>query len=170
MKSNNILAIIIFALIGALIGIFTVFGELNFIQLLLFNLIPISLIVFNFSVRKLLSFKSYFISRYNILTTKAKSEETFDLPKELLFEKVKEVIINSKFELIDTDKDKFEILATSKASFKSWGENLYIDFESKGDETVMKFCSVTVFQIYAWGKNQKNYTSLLNEIENSLII
>ena len=52
----------------------------------------------------------------------------------------------------------------------SWGENLYIDFETKGNETIMHFCSTTFFQMYDWGKNEKNYTVLLNEIESSLTI
>ena len=88
----------------------------------------------------------------------------------LMFEKIIEVLSNSDFKLVETSKSKFEILAISKITFKSWGENLYISFETSGNETTMKFCSVTIFQIYSWGKNEKNYTDLLNEIENSIII
>jgi hypothetical protein len=50
------------------------------------------------------------------------------------------------------------------------GENLYISFEIRGDETIMELCSVTVFQIYAWGKNEENLDNLLAELEDSLII
>jgi hypothetical protein len=71
---------------------------------------------------------------------------------------------------VDTDKNNFEILAISTITFKSWGENLYISFETIGDQTVLKFCSSTLFQLYSWGKNEENYNALLNEIESSLTI
>lgn len=126
--------------------------------------------IFNIVMRKSLSFKKYFTSQYNPLTSKIRSEKVFDVSKELMFEKVIEVINDSKFKLIKTDRDNFEILAISRITLLSWGENLYISFESKGDETVMKFCSSTLFQIYSWGKNEKNYNDLLNEIESSFTI
>jgi len=87
-----------------------------------------------------------------------------------MFEKIIEVIKDSKFKLIEADKDRFELLAITPISFTSWGENLYISFETRGNETIMKFCSSTLFQIYSWGKNEKNFTDLLNEIESSLTI
>lgn len=126
--------------------------------------------VFNFIIRKSLSFKNYFIHQYNFLITTVRSEKTFDISKDLMFEKIIEVINDSEFKLAEVDKDKFEILAISKITFKSWGENLYISFEAIGNETIMKFCSVTLFQIYSWGKNQKNCDDLLNEIESSLTV
>ncbi|MFO7922446.1 MAG: hypothetical protein R6U58_01990 [Bacteroidales bacterium] len=87
-----------------------------------------------------------------------------------MFEKMIEVIDHSKFKLVEADKDRFEILAVTNITFKSWGENLYISFETIGDETIMKFCSVTFFQITSWGKNEKNYDDLLSEIESSFTI
>ena len=87
-----------------------------------------------------------------------------------MFEKIIKVINHSDFELVESDENKFEILAISKITYKSWGENLYISYETKGSETIMKFCSSTLFQMYSWGKNEKNYEDLLNEIERSLII
>lgn len=126
--------------------------------------------VLNLIIRKSLSFKRYFISPFNALTSKVHLEKAFDISKALMFEKIVEVIDRSKFELTEVDKDKFEILATSKISWLSWGENIYISFETRGNETIMKFCSVTLFQIYSWGKNEKNWEQLLGEIENSLTI
>lgn len=126
--------------------------------------------VFNLVIRKSLSFKNYFTSKYNLLTSKAHAEKSFDIPKDLMFEKIIEVINDSKFKLIKADKEAFEILAIAPISFKSWGENLYVSLETKGNETTMKFCSTTLFQIYSWGKNEKNFTDLLNEIESSLTI
>ncbi|AFU68138.1 hypothetical protein P700755_001192 [Psychroflexus torquis ATCC 700755] len=126
--------------------------------------------IFNLVIRKSLFFKNYFTSRYNILTSKVHSKKTFNISKELMFEKIIEVINDSKFRLVETDKDKFVILAITSISLRSWGENLYINFETRGNETVMKFCSVTLFQIYSWGKNEENLTDLFNEIESSLTV
>ena len=135
-----------------------------------FLFLIVGFFIFNLIIRKSLSFKSYFTSRYNLFTTKVRSEKSYDIPKELMFEKIIEVINHSDFKLVETDENKFEILAISKITFKSWGENLYINFETKGNETIMKFCSSTLFQMYSWGKNEKNYDDLLNEIESSLIV
>ncbi|PKG41684.1 hypothetical protein [Psychroflexus sp. MES1-P1E] len=126
--------------------------------------------IFNLVIRKSLFFKNYFTNQYNILTSKVHSEKTFDISKELMFEKIIEVINDSKFRLIEADKDRFEILVITPISFRSWGENLYINFETRGNETVMIFCSVTLFQIYSWGKNEENLTDLFNEIESSLTV
>ncbi len=126
--------------------------------------------IVNLIIRKSLTFRTYFTSPINLLTSKVCSEKTFDIPKELMFEKIIEVITHSKFKLVEANNDTFEILAITSISFKSWGENLYIRFESVGNETIMKFCSVTLFQIFSWGKNEKNYDDLLNEIDRSLTI
>lgn len=133
-------------------------------------LLIIGFFIFNLIIRKSLSFKKYFTNQYNLLTSKVRSEKAFDISKELMFEKIIEVINDSKFKLIEADKDRFEILAITEISFKSWGENLYISFETRGNETIMKFCSATLFQIYSWGKNENNITDLLHEIESSLTI
>jgi len=126
--------------------------------------------VFNLVIRKSLFFKNYFKSRFNLLTSKMRSEKVFDISPDLMFEKTIEVIENSKFKLAGVDKNKFEILATTKISWLSWGENLYISFEPKAEETVMKVCSVTLFQITSWGKNEKNFNDLLQNIEHSFTI
>ncbi len=124
----------------------------------------------NLVLRRSLSLKRYFTSPFNLLTSKVCSEKLFDIPKALMFEKIVEVINHSKFRLIEADQEKFEILAITNISWISWGENLYISFETVGDETKMKFCSVTFFQITSWGKNEKNYEDLFNEIESSLTV
>lgn len=87
-----------------------------------------------------------------------------------MFEKVIEVIQSSKFKLVETDQEKFEILATSPMTIWTWGENIYISFESIGKETQLKFCSTSFFGMYSWGKNEKNYDDFFNQIESSLII
>lgn len=128
------------------------------------------LLIFNLIIRNSLSFKNYFTNQYNLFTTKVWHQKSYDIPKDLMFEKIIEVINSSNLKLVETNKEKLEILAISTITFKSWGENLYISFETNGNETIIKFCSVTLFQIYSWGKNEKNYDNLLNDIENSLIV
>jgi hypothetical protein len=96
--------------------------------------------IFNLMIRKSLSFEKYFTSKYNLLTSKFNRKKSFEISKGLMYEKVIEVINNSDFRIVDTDKEKFKLLAVSSVSFKSWG------------------------------KNERNYENLLNEIENSLII
>jgi hypothetical protein len=63
-----------------------------------------------------------------------------------MLKKIVEVLNDSNFKLV---KYRFEILAIS---FKSWGENLYISCETRGNETKMKFCSAARFQIFSWAK------------------
>lgn len=138
--------------------------------LMIIPLIILAFFIFNLAIRRSLYFKNYFTSRYNLLTSKMRSEKTFDISKPLMFEKIIEVIENSTFKLVEADRAHFEILAITKITYKSWGENLYISFATNGDETTIKFCSVTLFQITSWGKNQKNYNDFLNEIESSLTI
>ena len=161
-------------LVGILIVLISILGNYylkpSYPLLMTFLFLMVVFFIFNLIIRKSLSFKNYFTNQYNLFTAKVRSEKVYDIPKELMFEKIIEVINNSDFKLVETDKDKFEILAISNITYKSWGENLYISFESKGNETIMKFCSATLFQIYSWGKNEKNYDDLLNEIENSLTV
>ena len=133
-------------------------------------LVIVVVLIVNIVLRKSLFFKPYFTSPFNVLATRSKSEKTYDIQKELMYEKVKEVINDSKFSLVDFDDDKLELLAITKITFRSWGENVYISFESMGDETVMKCVSTALMQAYAWGKNEKNCDDLIHEIEESLIV
>lgn len=138
-------------------------------------LITLALVIISFFslaliLRKSLFFKNYFTSKYNLFTTKIQKEMYFEISKELLFEKIIEVIDSSEFKISEINKEKFQLLAISKVTLKSWGENIYIHFETKGKKTIMHFCSVTLFQMHSWGKNEENYQNLLNEIENSFTI
>lgn len=126
--------------------------------------------IFNLIVRNSMAFQGYFTSPLNVFTSKVRTEKTYDIPKELMFEKVKEVIADSSFRLKGTNEQTFEVLATTRLTFKSWGENMYIKCIEQGDQTVMKVCSLTFFQMVSWGKNEQNCNNLLNEIENSLTV
>jgi hypothetical protein len=127
-------------------------------------------LILNLSLKNKLSFKNYFISKYNLFTTKSRSEKFYDIPNKLMFDKILEVLNESNFKIVGTDIDNLGILARTKLSAQSWGENLYFSFEKKDNGTIMKLCSVTLFQWYAWGKNESNCDLVLIDIENSLII
>ncbi len=162
--------ILVAVLIMLITGLFAYYlNNNNPIQKVIIFLI-LSFLILNLIIRKSLSFKSYFTSPYNFLTSKVHYQKTYDIPKDLMFEKIIEVINNSNFKLVETNKENLQILAISKISFKSWGENLYISFEMGENGTILKFCSSTLFQVYSWGKNEKNYEDLLNEIETSLTV
>lgn len=146
------------------------YSEHKNMGLIIIPFLILGFFVFNLVIRKSLFFRSYFTSRVNLLTSKICSERVFDISPDLMFEKLIEVIDHSKFTLAEVDKDNFEILATTKISWLSWGENLYIRFEANEEKTIIKICSVTLFQITSWGKNEKNLNDLLKEIDSSLTI
>jgi len=148
----------------------TKFLDLTNLFWITISAIFVGFFIFNLIIRKSGSFKRYFTSKYNFLTTKFRSKKTFEVSKELLFIKIIEVINNSSYKLVKIDKEKFEILAISPITSKSWGENIYIDFNDIEGRTIMNFCSSSLFQIYSWGKNEENYNDLLNKIENSFVI
>ncbi|AMC12182.1 hypothetical protein Lupro_03425 [Lutibacter profundi] len=162
--------ILVAILIMLISGLITYYLKPNNPIIMVFLFLIVVFFIFNLIIRKSLSFKNYFTNQYNLFTTKVWHQKSYDIPKDLMFEKIIEVINSSNFKLVETNKEKLEILAISTITFKSWGENLYISFETNGNETIMKFCSTTLFQIYSWGKNEKNYDNLLNDIENSLIV
>lgn len=162
--------LIVFAVISLIAILSSYYLELENPALLIIIFLILGFFIFNLAIRKSLYFKNYFTSEYNLLTSKVRFEKKFDIPKELMFEKIIEVINNSKFKLVKADKDRLDILATTNITFKSWGENLYISFDTNGNDTIMKFCSVTFFQIYSWGKNEKNYDDFLSEIESSFTV
>lgn len=152
-----------------------VLGSLNregFADTIVLTLLSVSVLIFtfNFSVRKMASFKGYFTSRYNFLTEKIRLEKTFELPVDLLFDKVVEVINDSEFELKKSEKDNKQIFAISKINFNSWGENIYFEFESKGDQTLLKFCSAAIYGFQGVPSRRSNWDRFMQNFEASLII
>lgn len=126
--------------------------------------------IFHLVIRGSLSFMTYFCSRYNPLTSKWRKEMTYDVPQELMLEKLIEVIDESHFRLKAVDKERGLLLAITSISWRSWGENLYIRMEPEGEQTRMIVCSATLFQLYDWGKNKQNLQTLMTEIEESFTV
>lgn len=160
--------IIVFVVFISLIQLSTHYLSNNILMWIVFFIVGI--FTLNITLRNSLSFKSYFTSPYNISTAKNSIVKEIDIPKELLFEKMIEVIENSNFKLVQSDKESFEILATTSINLHSWGENIYLSFDSKGDKTMIKIISTTLFQRISWGKNKKNFEELLQQIDDSLTI
>lgn len=125
---------------------------------------------FNLCVRRSLYFKPYFLSKFNIFSAKSGSRFEIDIPVDLAFDKIKEVIADSPLKLIKADRNKHEILAISNISFSSWGENIYFSFEEIENRTIVKFDSAALFQIYTWGKNETNYKVFSEKLEQSFTI
>lgn len=140
------------------------------IALLIF-IVPISLLIINMILRKRLHYKSWFLSKYNILLEKNTSTFESNIPKELLFEKMKEVVTSSSFKLMDLDVNASELLVTTAPNFWTWGENLYIEITGRENETsIIKVTAVTVFGSYSWNRNRKNHVHFYESFEQSLTI
>ena len=125
----------------------------------------------NIIVRNSYAFRSYFTNKFNFFTSKYNSESVMELSSDLAFDKLIEVVQEMKMTVQYSNKEEMSIFATTSISWKSWGENVYIDLVKNGsEETEIKFISTTMFQSYSWGKNEENYNNLVNSIEESLTI
>ncbi|MBA3900164.1 MAG: hypothetical protein H0X62_08145, partial [Bacteroidetes bacterium] len=134
------------------------------------SLLIAALFIFSLAIKNVVWFKPYFTSKFNILSSKERYQKEFDFSKEILFEKLIEVLDNAGFTINKTNKETGEIFATSSISWSSWGENIYIEINEINDKTIIDFYSVCFIQIISWGKNKRNYDKFLNEFEKSLTI
>ncbi len=138
-----------------------------------FRIISLSiggLFLFSLLVRRNINFRPYFTSSYNLFTAKIRRQDEFDIAKDILFDKLVEVLSDAGFTVRYTDKGKGVLFATSRISMFSWGENIYVDMTEKDNKTVVDFCSASFFGAVSWGRNEKNYKDLLETFENSLTI
>ena len=102
----------------------------------------------NLIIRNFKWSEKYFISPFNILTSKHNSKFKMDISVNLMHDKLLEVMKDSNFGIKATDKSKHEIFATTPISWRSLGENVYIQMiEEKGGSTTIKFTSVTFLLI-----------------------
>lgn len=135
-----------------------------------FMVFPPVIFGFNFLVRNFASFKPYFLSKWNFLTSKYEASISSEIPPKLMFQKMIEVLSETDLHVKSVDADRLEIFATTSVTFRSWGENIYIEFEKNEKQTVMNFYSATVVGIISWGQNEKNYNRLLSRFEDSLTV
>jgi len=159
---KNILVLILIAIVVSMAN--------NLLINIFVPVLIICLFAFNFFVRNSIKYKNYFTSEYNIFTNKSRIEKVYDVPTSLMFDKLKEVIVDSEFDLIAADEQRMTLLSRAQISWKTFSENLYIDLIPSGSRTLVKCCSTTLFGMYDWGKNEDNCSALLEEIETSLVV
>lgn len=143
-------------------------GEL-WLSLLIF-LVPISLLLISFILRKRLAYSKWFLSSINIFCERKSHVITSDISMDLLYEKLHEVVQDTEFKLLDSDKLSSRLLMGTSLNFWTWGENIYILLEPSSNETVIHFTSVTLFGNTSWNRNDKNFVSFIDSFESSLII
>jgi hypothetical protein len=114
-------------------------------------------------IRKRPESEYFFASPYNFFTEKVNFTQEYKIDKELLIDKITEVINNSDLEIINIDRNTFKIFAISNLF------NLYLSFISEKDYTKVNICCTTTYG-FGWGLNKKKINTLINNIEESLII
>jgi len=84
-------------------------------------------------------------------------KQTYNKPYELVWDKTLEVVQESKLDLISKDKEAGNILAQKGMSAFSYGENVAIFLEKKGDSTTV--VEVVSKRALATNITAKNWTS-----------
>ncbi|MFT5601749.1 MAG: hypothetical protein ACI9N1_001997 [Flavobacteriales bacterium] len=140
-----------------------------FLSLLLF-IIPVALLVTNLLLRKKLKYRNWFLNKTNLLNDKMIRNSNSNISSELLFEKLKEVIQESNFKLLETDSNSLMILASTSPNFWTWGENIYINILPDTENSKITLTSVTIFGSYAWSRNKSNHEQFYHSFEESLTI
>lgn len=131
----------------------------------------IGLFVLHLSIRESIYFRAYFESKWNFLSAKYTVKKNVDIPRDLLFDKLLELMLELKLTKKYANKDEMVIFATSAVSLQSWGENIYIDlYEGAEGSTEIHFSSVTFFQVFSMGKNESNFHQLIHALDESLTI
>jgi hypothetical protein len=170
---KEIAYIILTALITSPYFLIPLVEPIHFLYLLVYTFLIISIIIFNCLIGRFAWSKPYFMSRYNILSAKIRHQQEFDIPMQLLFEKLMEAIPIMGLEILHRDEKNGKIFASTK-SWKTIGENIYISLTEVNDKTTLDFCSVSIFSL--WGsahseeRNERHYKDLIQEIDKSLVI
>jgi hypothetical protein len=167
MNKVPLLFTLIFFVLYKVISFYT--GEIWLPLLVL--VVPVGLLIVNLMIRKSLRYKTWFLCSLNFLLERKSCSTKSEISADLLFDKIIEVIGNSEFKLLDTDKDHFYILCGTSTNLLTWGENIYIQIEKNGDDAAnIQFVSTTLFGGSSWKRNQNNYESLIASFEESLTI
>ncbi|MDD2528466.1 MAG: hypothetical protein PHT26_10565 [Lentimicrobiaceae bacterium] len=155
-------------LLIALIFVLNQYATTNILKITAFIIAVV--FIFSLVVRKIAWFKPYFTSKFNLLTNKTRHKQEFDFSRDLLFDKMLEVMTKAGFKISKVNKETGDIYATTGMSWLSWGENIYVTMEEVNGITTVDFFSATFFQVYDWGRNENNYRRFISEFEDSLTI
>jgi len=129
-----------------------------------------SLFLFNFFASSRLRFKPYFTSRFNLFAAKSSRSFHTEISKEDILDKLLEVLKENNWTLQEIDRESGEILASTGMTFRSWGENIYLDVSEEEGKNLVEIQSVALFQMYMWGKNEDNLDQFYQKFEESLIV
>ena len=170
-KKKRTVFFVYIAMVGLTTALLSKFNtDASYIFTIVLCVLVAFLIGFNSLVRKSPLFKGYFVSRFNIFNEKMTWEKEFDFEQDLLFNKIIEVINDSNFDLVTSDSGQGKIFAIAKMKSNSWGENLYFDFTSKDNHTVLKLTSASVLGMRVFGDTENNWNKFMNDFEESLTI
>ena len=170
-KKKRTVFFVYIAMVGLTTALLSKFNtDASYIFTIVLCVLVAFLIGFNSLVRKSPLFKGYFVSRFNIFNEKMTWEKEFDFEQDLLFNQIIEVINDSNFDLVTSDSDQGKIFAIAKMKSNSWGENLYFDFTSKDNHTVLKLTSASVLGMRVFGDTENNWNKFMNDFEESLTI
>ncbi|TNF49327.1 MAG: hypothetical protein EP305_03090 [Bacteroidetes bacterium] len=137
---------------------------------MLILLIPIGILLLNLILRKKLTYKNWFLSPLNLLLERKTQSFQSEIKTDLLYDKLQEVISNSTFSLLDSNKETLSILCGTSVNFWTWGENIYVQLEETNEGSNITITSVTIFGNTSWNRNQKNFESFVDSFEASLTI
>lgn len=133
--------------------------------------IPIGILLLNIALRKSLNFKAWFLKILGPLLDAKKTSFHSAISSDILIEKLKEVIQESKFKLYDGNTKEQELLCGTPINGLTWGENIYIKLIPTDDDSItIEFISTTIFGNNSWKKNESNYDVFVREFENALTI
>lgn len=126
------------------------------------------LIILSLFLRNKLKFKNLYIK--NPLNNKDRFEIESGISTDILYEKTKELIQNSNYQLTDENKIQLELLAQTYINFRSYGENIYIQIKEGKTTNKIVFTYVNINRLNDYGRNKDLFKQFVTEYEESLTI
>ena len=142
----------------------------SLLGLLVFT-IPVIIIIINLSIRKKLASKKWLLSKLNFFSIIVKRDIHSDIPKDLLFKKLIEVVKESDFNVFDIDEASQQILIGTRTNFWTWGENIYVSIlDNKTNQSLISFTSVSLYGNNFLNTGEKHFNTFQESFEQSLTI
>ena len=117
-------------------------------------------IVFIFAYKKLTKNRDAITSKFE-----AKKKINGNPTDNLKF--IEEALKNAGFKKVGLDKDENRFYAQTKFSMSSFSEYIEVSYSHDNLSTDLKFKSICALptQVFAWGKNKRNYKKFEKELE-----